>query len=88
MDVGVRELKDRLSEILDKAAAGEIVRVTDRGVPKALIVPVNSGDSIARGLEEGWLTRRSSLAPGRFRPQAAVPGTPTSTEIISVDRGD
>lgn len=39
MDVGVRELKDRLSEILDKAASGEIVRVTDRGVPKALIVP-------------------------------------------------
>lgn len=88
MDVGVRELKDRLSEILDKAAAGEVVRVTDRGVPKALIVPVNSGDSIARGLAEGWLTRRSTRAPGPFRPQRPIPGTPTSTEIVSADRGD
>ena len=88
MDVGVRELKDRLSEILDRAAAGEVVRVTDRGVPKALIVPVNSADSVARGLAEGWLTRRSTRAPGAYRPQKTLPGTPTSTEILSADRGD
>ncbi len=88
MDVGVRELKDHLSEILDQAAGGEVVRVTDRGVPKALIVPANSGDSIARGLAEGWLTRRSTRRPGPFRPQPPTPGTPTSTEIIATDRGD
>ncbi len=88
MDVGVRELKDRLSEILDRAAAGEVVRVTDRGVPKALIVPVNPGDAVTRGLAEGWLTRRSTRAPGAFRPQDPLPDAPTSTEILSVDRGD
>lgn len=34
MNVGVRELKQHLSEFLDRAAAGEVVTITDRGVPK------------------------------------------------------
>jgi len=56
MDVGVRELKDRLSEVLDLAEKGEIVRVTDRGRPKAIIGPLPGGDRIAQGIAEGWLT--------------------------------
>jgi len=35
MDVGVHELKQHLSEYLERAARGEAIRVTDRGVPKA-----------------------------------------------------
>ena len=31
MDVGIRELKQRLSEIIDLVAKGETIRVTDRG---------------------------------------------------------
>lgn len=88
MDVGVRELKNHLSEILARAAAGEPIRVTDRGVPKVLIVPVSSPDSIARGLAEGWLARRSTKAPGPFRPLPPKSATPSSTELISLDRGD
>jgi prevent-host-death family protein len=37
MDVGIRELKAKLSEVLDRAERGEIVTVTDRGRPKVLI---------------------------------------------------
>ena len=33
MEVGVRELKAKLSSYLARAAAGEIVTVTDRGQP-------------------------------------------------------
>src|SRR3989304_2803806 len=40
MDVGVRELKQRLSEYLDRAERGEIIRVTDRGRPKATLGPL------------------------------------------------
>jgi prevent-host-death family protein len=43
MDVGVRELKRRLSELLDLAERGELVRVTDRGRPKAMLGPINRG---------------------------------------------
>ena len=39
-DVGVRELKQRLSEYLDRAQRGEVLRVTDRGRPKAVLGPL------------------------------------------------
>ncbi len=40
MDVGLRELKERLSELLDRASRGEVIRVTDRGRPKAILAPI------------------------------------------------
>lgn len=40
MDVGIRELKARLSEYVDRAAGGKVVRVTDRGVPRAALMPL------------------------------------------------
>jgi prevent-host-death family protein len=40
MKVGVRELKAHLSEYLDRAAAGDVIEVTDRGRPKAVLGPV------------------------------------------------
>jgi prevent-host-death family protein len=38
-EIGTRELHRRLSEVLDRAASGEVVRVTSHGKPKALILP-------------------------------------------------
>ena len=53
MNIGVRDLKQNLSKYLDQAANGEMVVVTDRGVPKALIVAIPGGDQMAKGVEEG-----------------------------------
>src|SRR5659263_291221 len=53
MDVGVRELKQKLSEYLDRAAGGELIRVTDRGVPKAVLGPIPGQDRIEQGIHEG-----------------------------------
>jgi prevent-host-death family protein len=47
MNIGVRELKQNLSENLDTAANGELVVVTDRGIPKALIVAIPGGDQMS-----------------------------------------
>jgi prevent-host-death family protein len=55
MDVGVRELKQHLSEYLRRVAAGEVIRVTDRGVPTAIISPVAGGEPLQRGIDEGWI---------------------------------
>ncbi len=38
--VGVRELRDRLSSYLARVQAGEQIEVTDRGQPIALLVPL------------------------------------------------
>ena len=62
-DVGVRELKQRLSEYLDRAERGEIVRVTDRGRPKALLGPLPGRGRVEQGVSEGWITP----APGEIR---------------------
>lgn len=40
MDVAVRELKAKLSAYLKRASAGELITVTDRGRPVAVLGPV------------------------------------------------
>jgi prevent-host-death family protein len=88
MDVGIRELKARLSEYVERAAKGEVIRVTDRGEPKAVLGPLRDDDVIERGIAEGWLTRRSLEPPRPFTPLTPAPGTPTTEEILAEDRGD
>ena len=88
MDVGVRELKARLSEFLDRAAEGELIRVTERGKPKALLGPLpGSDDVIERGIREGWITpaRNRGPKPKRWKRFKAKR---TLAEILAEDRGE
>jgi prevent-host-death family protein len=45
--VGVKELKDRLTQYLRHTKQGEEVIVTERGTPIALIQPIKSADKAA-----------------------------------------
>jgi prevent-host-death family protein len=75
MDVGVRELKARLSEFLAAAAAGEEIVVTDRGRPVARLVPFGSTSTVDRGIADGWIEapRRTRLGPvTRHRSDSSV----------------
>ena len=63
MNVGVRELKQHLSEYLDRAAAGEAIVVTERGVPKVQLVAIPGSNQLERGIDEGWL-RAPTRTPG------------------------
>lgn len=69
-DVGVRGLKQHLSGYLDRAERGELVRVTDRGRPKALLGPFPGRARIDEGVSAGWITAGSGepLAPVRRWP--------------------
>lgn len=69
-------------------AAGETSTVTDRGGPRALLVPVAEADELSRGLADGWVVRRSRRGPGPARPRRPDPATPRSEEILAEDRGD
>ncbi|MDZ7679070.1 MAG: type II toxin-antitoxin system prevent-host-death family antitoxin [Acidimicrobiales bacterium] len=84
MEIGVRELKARLSEYLGKVEAGESVVVTDRGRPVARLVPFAAESAIERGIDEGWIEapRRTGLAAAqRHRsPMGAL-------EVLDEDRG-
>lgn len=88
MDVGIRELKARLSEHLERVAKGEVVTITSRGRRIAQIIPIAGSDNIERGLREGWLHRKVDRPPEPVVPYKPRPGTPTTTEIISRDRDE
>jgi prevent-host-death family protein len=85
MDVGVRMLKARLSEYLARAARGEIIRVTDRGKPKAVLAPLSGQPALAEGLAAGWVTRESDAPPARIARRAKSKRSVRS--LLAEDRG-
>jgi len=66
-EVGIRELKQHLSEYLDRAERGEVLRVTDRGRPKAILGPVPGRARIEGGIRAGWITPGSGMRLGPVR---------------------
>lgn len=83
-DIGVRELKARLSEFLERAARGEIIRVTERGRPKAMLAPLPGRLRLEEGIAAGWVrkpegTRARSRKRARARRRVA--------EMLNEDRG-
>lgn len=84
MDVGVRELKQRLSEYLDRAEKGESIRVTDRGRPKAILGPVPGRARIEQGIAEGWLTAGTGAPLSACKPAKA---RCSILAVIDEDRG-
>ena len=84
MDVGVRELKQRLSEFLARAAEGEVIRVTDRGVPKALLGPLPGRHRLEEGLAEGWVRAAEEEPVREVRPARSKRH---SRDVLEEDRG-
>lgn len=46
--VGIRELRQRASELLRQVAAGETIEITDRGRPVALLTPLPDQEGLER----------------------------------------
>jgi len=80
--VGVRELRQRASELLRQVEAGETVQVTDRGRPVALLTPVPGGGPLAQLRSQGEVIPARGrtgelppplpLQPGRAAPSAIL----------------
>ena len=82
--MGVRDLKNRLSEFLRRVADGERVVVTDRGRPVAVLAPPEpSGeDRLIVGLvREGLASWGGGKPRGAARP-ARVRGKPVGRTVI------
>lgn len=85
MDVAVRELKAKLSAYLERAAAGEMITVTDRGRPIATLGPVLGGVDLSAAVAAGWVTPASAsgLSPvRRHRPNGTV------QQVLAEDRAE
>lgn len=94
--VGVRELKNRLSEYIRQAKSGEGVLVTDRGQVVAELTPPGHGAtdaSVPAGLLA--LARRQLLVIGAPADSALYPALPrrrqrkrTAAQLLQEERGD
>ena len=81
--VGLKVLKNKLSEYVRAAAAGETIVITDRGRPIAEIrapcaeEPAVDGRPLSafeqHGMQEGWL-RPATIRDGSPPPGKPVPG--------------
>ncbi len=93
--VGIKSLKDKLSEYVRLAESGETVLVTDRDRVVAELVPPRAGRAeqvsdvaVAEGVRTGW------ISPRRYPPGAVADlpkGTRPLAEILAglaADRED
>lgn len=92
--VGVKVLKNRLSEYIRLAASGETVLVTDRDRVVAELGPPQPGRAeqlidavLAEAVREGWISAPLVVADG---PPPSLPVTSWSklSAEIAEDRGD
>ena len=82
--VGVRELKNRLSQYLHRAATGERILVTERGHPLVLLTPVemsNYHESLTKLLGSGEARWAGGKPQGARRPPR-LRGQPLSQTVL------
>ena len=84
--MGIRELRDTLTQTIRRVRNGESIEITHDGEPVARIVPYQE-DRVARLVAEG--KARPALKPLRPLPRPApVTGPMTASEALEDDRGD
>jgi prevent-host-death family protein len=85
--VGIRELRDRVSAVLRRVAAGRTVEVTDHGHPVARIVPLRYRNRVDQMVAEG----RATPAEGDLldeEPLPVPPGAPSGSRALADLRAD
>jgi antitoxin (DNA-binding transcriptional repressor) of toxin-antitoxin stability system len=92
--VGLKVLKNKLSEYVRLAAKGETVLVTDRDRVVAELVPPREGRSpmlgdalLAEAIRHGWITPPLTV-DSRPPPRLPVMSLRTLLEELDRDRGD
>jgi prevent-host-death family protein len=79
---GIRELRQRASELLRRVEAGETIEITDRGRPVAVLAPLPekgpsaqlrvTGDLVAAERDLASLPAPLPVAPGLERPSRVL----------------
>ncbi len=87
MDVAITDLRAHLGDWLERARQGAEVIITDRGLPVARLLGLDSTAAIERLTAEGVIARPRQpvrpVASGRSRPRPRRP----VADIISEQRG-
>ncbi|HZU75092.1 MAG TPA: type II toxin-antitoxin system prevent-host-death family antitoxin [Acidimicrobiales bacterium] len=84
MEVGIRELLDRLRDFLARVRHGEELVVTDRGTAIARIILIQGGRALDRAIADGLVT--AARAPARLRPRRRVRSRGMVSELVGEQR--
>jgi prevent-host-death family protein len=84
--IGIRELNQHASRVIDRVRNGEVIEVTDRGKPVARVVPItDSPGLLGRLVQEGHATPPE--ARGKIPlPPAVGDATRSASDQVIDDR--
>jgi len=86
--VGVRELRQRASELLRRVEAGETFQVTDRGRPIAVLAPLPERSPLERLRASGELSPASASLEDIAEPIKLAPGQKPPSSVLARLRRD
>jgi prevent-host-death family protein len=80
--IGVRELRQRASELLRRVEQGETIEVTDRGRPVAVLSPPAEGSPLDRLRALGEIDPAMGDLDDLPEPLVLAPGTEHPSEVL------
>jgi prevent-host-death family protein len=91
MEIGIREFKNRLSEILQRANEGEQITITNHGQAICRLSPVTVEEIkrpafLERAIAEGRVRPATRSSLGNFKRITPRKAGPTSTELLIESR--
>ena len=85
---GVRELRQRASELLRLVERGETIEITDRGRPVALLSPLPAGTPLERLREAGEIEAATEDPADLAEPLILEPGAERPSDVLLRLRSD
>ncbi len=85
---GVRELRQRASELLRRVEAGETIEITDRGRPVAVLAPLPDQRPLDRLRATGDLVPARGALADLPEPMALEPGQEPPSSVLDRLRRD
>ena len=80
--IGIRELNQHASRVIDRVRNGEVIEVTDRGRPVARVVPISDSPGLlGRLVQEGRAVPPSARGKIPLPPAAGNIGRSASDEV-------
>jgi prevent-host-death family protein len=86
--VGIRELRQRASELVRRVERGETIQVTDRGRPVALISPLPGGSALERLRASGEILPAQGRLDDLPAPLDLPRGTDRPSDVLRRLRQD
>lgn len=86
--VGVRELRQRASELLRLVEQGETIEITDRGRPVALLTPIPAGSALERMRAAGEIEAASGDINDLPPPLVLPAGSELPSQVLARLRRD